>query len=875
MTRIHTELGLAEAAVQEAERAAADIVRDPALEPHAGALAPLAEQLGKAEEAARDIATVRAERDALRGQIRVALRDIGTPAPVEAAADLIPPLATLSRARALIAEHHQLRAACTEAASRLAGAEAALVKAEQAQLPPPPVPDGLEALMAEIHFDRNPAQHAKEAADQDRQAGARLRATMAAMPGWTGGAEALLALPVPVSGVFEHVHDARQAADAALKAAMSAASAWENRLASARTALAGLGDRPLPDDAAIAASRARRDLGWRLIYARAFGGLPPEEAAERSFAGAEALPLAFERALRQADGLADQRIAELDRVQRAASLTREITVLEADLAGGREAEAACRARAAEAAGSWARALAPLGLPANAGIADLRQFVAAQMATLEAWKMAEPAAANFRDLQAAHAAWAARLAALLGTPPGPLAGLLPQASALLDAAKKAEAALLVWQTELRSARTVRDGEQDKQRQAEAALAAVEIPWADMLATLNRPAGEAPATTSIVLDRMAAMDRLIRDSAKLDERIDGMQRILDRFGATVGGLETELGAPPAHDPFAGARALVARRDHASRQQSAWDQAQRTLTQKRDALQITRHAAQQAEMARDTVVAACGATDLDEAARRVTAAREHIRHAAQRDQARAGLRDHGDGSDRATLQQEADASPADTMAARRAEATAHEERVGRALEAEAVRTSAMQAEFDAGSDPDDVLDTEAALQAASSEYARLLDEQLVLHVAGLMLTSAMAEVEAEAGDNGLGRLSDMFSAVTNGAYGVAIDEADGISLRAVERRWPKERRDLAELSEGTRDQLYLALRLIALGDQAGSGSPLPFIADDILQTFDDNRARAAIGALLVLSERVQVIVLTHHAHLSALADGFGDAVHRQGLP
>jgi uncharacterized protein YhaN len=100
-------------------------------------------------------------------------------------------------------------------------------------------------------------------------------------------------------------------------------------------------------------------------------------------------------------------------------------------------------------------------------------------------------------------------------------------------------------------------------------------------------------------------------------------------------------------------------------------------------------------------------------------------------------------------------------------------------------------------------------------------------------------------------------------------------VEHRWPKERRDLAELSEGTRDQLYLALRLIALGEQAASGTKLPFIADDILQTFDDDRARAALGALLTLSEQVQVIVLTHHAHLSALAEPFGAAIHRQSLP
>ncbi len=48
-----------------------------------------------------------------------------------------------------------------------------------------------------------------------------------------------------------------------------------------------------------------------------------------------------------------------------------------------------------------------------------------------------------------------------------------------------------------------------------------------------------------------------------------------------------------------------------------------------------------------------------------------------------------------------------------------------------------------------------------------------------------------------------------------------------------------------------------------PLPFVADDILQTFDDARAVAALQALLDLSERTQVIVLTHHPHLLDLAE------------
>jgi uncharacterized protein YhaN len=46
------------------------------------------------------------------------------------------------------------------------------------------------------------------------------------------------------------------------------------------------------------------------------------------------------------------------------------------------------------------------------------------------------------------------------------------------------------------------------------------------------------------------------------------------------------------------------------------------------------------------------------------------------------------------------------------------------------------------------------------------------------------------------------------------------------------------------------------------LPFIGDDILQTFDDDRALAALRVLADLSQHTQVIVLTHHRHVLELA-------------
>ena len=48
--------------------------------------------------------------------------------------------------------------------------------------------------------------------------------------------------------------------------------------------------------------------------------------------------------------------------------------------------------------------------------------------------------------------------------------------------------------------------------------------------------------------------------------------------------------------------------------------------------------------------------------------------------------------------------------------------------------------------------------------------------------------------------------------------------------------QISKGTRFQLYLALRAAAYDQLAEQGTCLPFICDDIFETFDEERTRAA---------------------------------------
>ena len=73
---------------------------------------------------------------------------------------------------------------------------------------------------------------------------------------------------------------------------------------------------------------------------------------------------------------------------------------------------------------------------------------------------------------------------------------------------------------------------------------------------------------------------------------------------------------------------------------------------------------------------------------------------------------------------------------------------------------------------------------------------------------------------------------------------------------------MSEGTRDQLYLALRLASLEQQFETNEPLPLLVDDLVN-FDDDRAAAGIHVLAEIAQRTQVIFFTHHHHLLDIAN------------
>ena len=163
--------------------------------------------------------------------------------------------------------------------------------------------------------------------------------------------------------------------------------------------------------------------------------------------------------------------------------------------------------------------------------------------------------------------------------------------------------------------------------------------------------------------------------------------------------------------------------------------------------------------------------------------------------------------------------------------------------------------------------ALQAELATIDQLVAEQQqrrrVLERARAVLEETRAAVARDHQPPVLREASRWLTRLTEGRYHSITTAVDEARLEIHERDgqlWRPER-----LSRGTREQVFLALRLALIRDLARHDVTLPIVMDDALVNFDDARAIAAARTLVEFvaeqgADR-QLIAFTCHAHVAAM--------------
>ncbi|MFC1652130.1 AAA family ATPase [Planctomycetota bacterium] len=156
----------------------------------------------------------------------------------------------------------------------------------------------------------------------------------------------------------------------------------------------------------------------------------------------------------------------------------------------------------------------------------------------------------------------------------------------------------------------------------------------------------------------------------------------------------------------------------------------------------------------------------------------------------------------------------------------------------------------------DAAEMMEQVAARIRRLVGQYTRIKLATKVLKDEIERYREEHQGPILNLASKVFSDLTLGSFsGLRTDLDDNGNPILVGLRSDDSRVAVEGMSDGTRDQLYLALRLATLESRLEASEPMPFIVDDILINFDDERSNATIKVLAELAKKNQVILFTHH--------------------
>lgn len=167
-------------------------------------------------------------------------------------------------------------------------------------------------------------------------------------------------------------------------------------------------------------------------------------------------------------------------------------------------------------------------------------------------------------------------------------------------------------------------------------------------------------------------------------------------------------------------------------------------------------------------------------------------------------------------------------------------------------------------DLLVKQSELELKKQQLKNFSLEWAKFQIAKVMLSKAISEYENTRQPQVIKVAEDIFSSLTNNTYPTITKPIDRDELMICDKSG--NRKGVLEMSRGTKEQLYFAMRLGLIKVYESQTESMPIIMDDILVNFDDERGPLAIEALNNFATERQVIVFTCHKNMSDLYIKFG---------
>jgi len=368
---------------------------------------------------------------------------------------------------------------------------------------------------------------------------------------------------------------------------------------------------------------------------------------------------------------------------------------------------------------------------------------------------------------------------------------------------------------------------------------------------------------LLDAIAGLPEALREKDDLRHRIDSMEADRNSFVKAVAQLHDALGEIfDGSNPLVAAKALIRRHEEARQVEAKRQERDKTLVdlaieRERVDGEIAIHAARKKELTDFFQVGAL--VDVRQALERCRKRDELVE---QQDKLERQI--FGDMQLPSLESAMASLAGADLAEFQREQAelfTRLEDLDGRTKNLFADKARATDRLAAIGGD-------DAAARLEANRRALLLEiEDLALRYLRLRSGSLVAEHGIRAYRDKhrsamMNRASEAFRLITRDEYtGLATrPDRDGEALIGLSQHGGSKL--AVEMSKGTQFQLYLALRLAGYEEFATARPSVPFIADDIMETFDEPRSEEVLRLFGQMARVGQVIYLTHHRHLCEIA-------------
>jgi uncharacterized protein YhaN len=613
--------------------------------------------------------------------------------------------------------------------------------------------------------------------------------------------------------------------------------------------------------------RTRRDRLWKLIRASVFDRTLSSEDAQQQSGSSVPLAEVFPEHLRRADEISDVRFANAKAVAIHDRLVKEINSgrderqkIEGELTRVGNEDSKLRQR-------WTEEWDALG-SALLSPAEMKEWMQSRQVILDRVEQCRDKENDLRVLQERASAAVAnineRLAEVGSRAVGenkPLAVVIKVGEGF---AKKLEEQIRLTEDIQRRLHLLAiEKRQSKLGTCETQLSDWSQRWAPIVKALLLPepstpdqVGGALAVLEKVFDHLKDADRLQHRLKRIGDNIEqfekGVSQLVATIDPTFGSVSPGVAVAQLHLRLVEAGKAETQREELEAQNAKDELARSSCVSK-------------AQMAADILnklkeLAKSGDEQQLEAT--ITAAEKRAEKRDEYDRIAVGLIERNSLSDVGQVEEEASGYELDSL---RSEILSSEDRL-KALQDEVFKTGSehgkLLQEFERLQRSD-----ESTLQAQKAEdaVARVrpaVAQYLRLRLASEVLQRAIESYREKHQGPVLSRASELFSSLTLGEHcGLTTGFGDDDKPVLVAIRKNREQVQVEGLSDGTRDQLYLALRLAAIEHHVETVSPCPVILDDILINSDDTRASAALHVIGDLAKRTQVLFFTHHRRLAEL--------------